>query len=1371
MLSFLMATLFSCLSFNVQAKEFNYENYSNMNGMVSNYIECFLHDSDGFLWVGTWNGLNRFDGYNFRQYEASVYVKGMLSGNWVRCLHEDKSGNLWVGTNNGLSKYDKVIDQFDNYHNFFNSVNVYDIKDAGDNKLWIASNTGLYLFDPVAKKIDKHYANESENPKWIVPCSFIYAIEVDKNQQIWVATIDQGLVKINAKTDEFEVFRHNSGKNSIASDYLRTLTLDKQGNLWIGTTDNGVSILNTKEMTFSTKKNEIGNDNSLGSNTIADIICDRNGIIWVACENGYLNKYDPKKGSFVRYVNQKYTMREPFPISVQTIGEDNVGNIWAGTLGDGIFCLNQYTNQFRTFNSFEDGKTNIMAKRILSFAETEDGNIMIGSDGNGICIFNPQNEKVNFVNKNSGLPTDAITSIQKISDKEYWISTWRGGVSIYNYLDKRVISYPEFPINNKELENKEIKCLLKDNDKLWLATNGSGIYLVKNIGNRTQLYKDKDKGAPFDLSAPKWCNALHKDKKGRLWMTTYFRLYMYDGKKLHTYGYENGNPKSIGSDQTFSLMEDSKNNIWIITNRGLVKYEEDDSFINYSEKYGLPKDVRSVVEDDNKNLWISTGIGLTRFNPSTKKVTNFSKDEGLGENDYSFNAGFKTKSGKILFGGIYGFVMFDPDSLMSSPYVPRVVIENLYMDYERQEMKDSTSVLKKSIETTDTLYLDYSNAVISFDFAGLDFSNPKALLYSYQLKGLNNNWISLGKDRKITLSNLSPGTYVLLIKATKPDGVYGTNGDGLIIKVRPPWWMTWWFYLGIGIIGVIGIFILFKYRVRQIQKRNRKLEATVEMRTSELTEKNKELSELNNTKDKFFSIIAHDLRNPINVLMGVAELLIERFDTMKEENKKDYINRIFDSSKNIHALLEQLLNWATSQSHTLHFDWQDTDINRILSEAITLENEMAFKKNIAIETDLKATRTVHQVDPLMISTVMRNLISNAIKFTYENGTIKISTEEKDNHILIAISDNGIGMSAEQLEKLFSIKRGQSRLGTNNEKGTGLGLVICKDFIEKNNGTLTVESEPGKGSTFFCSFPAGDVILTNNMEANSSEVDRSDTKENNFATDILEVNGAEKPILLIVEDNQDIAQYVNDIFASNFDVKIAENGKIGWQKCKEQIPDIIISDVTMPEMDGEELCRLVKTDALTNHIPLILLTARNLPQQQITGLQKGADDYITKPFNKQVLQERVRTLLKNRALYKDYIKRQMICEPDLQMPTAPSDKFLEDVVSIIEKNLSDPQLSVEFIAQEIGVSRVQLYRKFKALTGQSPIDMIKDIKIKKAASLLKTGEWKIADAAFESGFSDPLYFSKCFQKEFEMTPSQYIKENAPDKGKNVEEKEE
>ncbi len=516
---------------------------------------------------------------------------------------------------------------------------------------------------------------------------------------------------------------------------------------------------------------------------------------------------------------------------------------------------------------------------------------------------------------------------------------------------------------------------------------------------------------------------------------------------------------------------------------------------------------------------------------------------------------------------------------------------------------------------------------------------------------------------------------------------------------------------------------------------------------------------MNDTKDKLFSIIAHDLRNPINVLMGVAELMIERFDSLKEDKKKDYIGRIFESSKNIHALLEQLLNWAMSQSCSIHFDWQDTDVNRIISEAVSLENEMAFKKNITIETDLQTTRTAHHVDPLMISTVVRNLLSNAIKYTNENGTINISTREVDNRILLSIKDNGIGMTKEQLDNLFSIRRGQSRLGTNNEKGTGLGLIICKKFIEKNNGILTIESKPGNGSTFSCSLIAGDHIK---ITETSSEEDIPKHNKQIFAKSTKGSDLQEMPILLVVEDNADIAQYISDIFSPNFDVKIAENGKIGWQKCKELVPDIIISDVTMPEMDGEELCRMTKTDSLTNHIPFILLTARNLPQQQINGLQNGADDYITKPFIKQILQERVKSLLNNRALYKDYIKRQLICGHDVTTPAAPGDKFLETVVALIEKNISDPQLSVEFISKEIGVSRVQLYRKFKALTGQSPIDLIKEIKLKKAASLLKTGEWKVSDAAFESGFSDPLYFSKCFQKEFDMTPSQYIKENAPTK---------
>ena len=1347
-------------SINVTAKDFKYENYSTMDGMASNYIECMLHDSQGFLWVGSWNGLNRFDGYNFRQYQASVYVKGKISGNWVRCLHEDQKGEIWVGTNDGLSKYDKIKDQFYNYLNLFNNINIFDIQDAERNKLWISSDSGLYLFDTDKERIDKQYSDINSTHK--IPSHTINGVATNGNDEIWIATNGNGLIRLNNKTENFTVFKHTSGKNFITSDILTTLTFDKKGNLWIGT-DNGISILDTQNLMFCSKKNENLNTNSLGSNNIKDIICDHKGDMWIACKDGYLNKYDEKHGSFTRLVNYKYTMRTPFPISVNTIEEDHLGNIWAGTLGDGIFCMNPYINQFRSFISLENGKSAVLSNRVLSFAETDDGNILIGTDGNGVGVFNQKTENVNFINKSNGLPSNAITCINRISDDEIWISTWNGGISLYDHTSKQILKSAYLQTINSKLDSKEIKYILKEKDNFWIATSGLGISVFQKEKNKFFSYQNQHK-TPFEMELPKWCNSFLKDSKGRIWMTSYYLLYMYDGKQLHKYKYDENNPKSINSDQTFSIIEDWEKNIWIVTSRGIVKYEEEtDGFINYSEKYGLPEDARSIVEDKNHNFWISTGNGLTFFNPTTKKITIYSKDEGLGENDYSFNSAFSTKAGNILFGGMNGFVMFNPDSLISSPNIPNVVIENLYVDYKLQHLGDSGCVLRKSIETTDTLYLDYSNAIISFDFAGLDLSNPKSLSYSYQIKGLNDNWISLGKERKVTLSNLAPGTYVLLVRATKPNGISGTNGDGLIIKVRPPWWMTWWFYASICMLGICFIFALFKYRVSRIQKRNKKLEAIVDSRTFELTGKNKELRELNDTKDKLFSIIAHDLRNPINVLMGVAELMIERFDTLKEDKKKDYIGRIFESSKNIHALLEQLLNWAMSQSYSIHFDWQDTDVNRIISEAVSLENEMAFKKNITIETDLQTTRTAHHVDPLMISTVVRNLLSNAIKYTNENGIINISTKEVDNRILLSIKDNGIGMTKEQLDHLFSIQRGQSRLGTNNEKGTGLGLIICKEFIEKNNGLLTIESEPGSGSTFTCSLIAGDHIkITEQGNEEHNEECMSTLKKYTFAKQAEDSDLQEKPILLVVEDNVDIAQYISDIFSPNFDVKIAENGKIGWQKCRELIPDIIISDVTMPEMDGEELCRMTKTDSLTNHIPFILLTARNLPQQQINGLQNGADDYITKPFIKQILQERVKSLLNNRALYKDYIKRQLICGHDVTTPAAPGDKFLETVVALIEKNISDPQLSVEFISKEIGVSRVQLYRKFKALTGQSPIDLIKEIKLKKAASLLKTGEWKVSDAAFESGFSDPLYFSKCFQKEFDMTPSQYIKENAPTK---------
>lgn len=1322
-----------------------YDNYNFSDGLSGNFVDYIFEDSRGFLWIGTWDGLNRFDGYNFFSYKSDYTDStNSLTGNWIFNIMEDRQHNLWICTNNGLCRYNYEYNNFEIIKQFY-GFDVKCIVQSDDDLLWISSIKGLYKYDHSKDLVVDHFYNSDKIQS--LGANELSDIILDKKQNLWIATVNSGLIHFNTKTGKQKQFQLNGGETSLQSNKIRTLAFDTNNKLWIGSFDNGIAIMDTLTNSFEYKRHNKDDIFSIGSNGISRIICDTKGNIWVCCQNGYLNRYDRSKNNFIHYEYNSYTSTSLKTKSVSCIFEDKLGNYWIGTHGNGIACLNQFKNQFRTYSVMPNLQKSLPDNKISSFVEMDDGNLVIGTDGGGICVFNQQDETFETFNSSSGLVSEAITNITRGSGNQLWISTWNGGISMFDYKTRTIKSYVHDFNDNRSLIFNNIKDIIFNNDTLWIATHGEGVALYDNKRKVFTSYLDTNL-IPFDLKSPTWANSIHKDWKNRYWISTSVFLYCFDGKNLRKYMMEVANPKAISGNMVFCVYEDSRHNLWVITDSGIDKYNEaDDSFERYSTKKDFPKNAKAIVEDNNQNLWISSGSELYCFYTKTQEIKKFTQNEGLPQNDFMQRSAYKLKNGTLLFGGTNGFVMFHPDSLIFSTNQPRVELVNLYIDYSLQTPK-ATRILKKAFQNTDTLILYYSDAVVSADIVGIDFSNPQSLRYAYQIQGINADWINLENERKITFPTLLPGEYILNVKASKSGNIV-SEIKKLVIIIKPVWWQTWWFRTLI-VICFVGAVLLFVYfRLKQIRHRNKELEKIVEERTSELVGANIELKELNNTKNKLFSIIAHDLKNPINVLIGFSDLLKNSFQKIEDDRKLKYIERIADSSNNIYHQLEQLLNWAMVQSNNLNHNPKNSDISIIITDVLALISNMAVDKGIEISTTIDLSHMAY-ADTEMIATVIRNLTTNALKFTPKGGKVTISAREIENMIEVSISDSGVGITTEQCAKLFAVNENKSTHGTNNEKGTGLGLVICKEFVVKNGGTISVKSQQGEGSCFTFTVPAGSERIVEKAEV--LEIER---KEQPFEIEE-NTDTTEKPLLLVVEDSEDIAKYIKDSLCTYYQIELAQNGKIGLEKCRELLPDLIISDVSMPEMDGEQMCMAVKSDPLTNYIPLILLTARNLPQQQLEGLKKGADDYMFKPFDASILHEKIRTILKNRELFRDYIKRQIICEPESSLPPTKDDKFLEDVVSLIENNLAEPQLTVEFLAKEMGLSRAQLFRKFKAIVGQPPVEFIRSIKLRRAAQMLRTGNWRVSDVAYAIGFTDPQYFSVCFQKEYGMLPSLYAK---------------
>lgn len=1322
-------------------KYLRYTAYALSEGLSSNYADCIFQDSRGFIWIGTWDGLNRFDGYNFRQYKADPRDSRSLKGNWVFSIFEDADQNLWICTNNGLSRYDFGNDNFEPIQGLDTFAVKYMVQDTKLN-LWVSTDKGLYRY--------RHRSKELERISLGMPADGagidLNELVIDARQTLWIATGKDGLLRYHTRTKQLHRYTYTPGAPSIASNNLRNLVFDAQGRLWIGTVGSGISVLDTASRQFSHYQFDKHNSRSIGSNAIGPMLCDSQRRIWVCCQNGYLNQYRGETGDFYRYTHNPYSTTGLKTAAISCVYEDRQGNRWIGTHGSGISCLNKTNNQFHLFSALPNTPKALPENKVTSFAEMPGGSIAVGTDGGGLCVFDRRSEDFDTYTMQHGLRSNSVTDLQLGTDNTLWVAAWNGGIARFDYRSRTITSFVNVPGNSRSLIFDNIKGIYPDKEYLWIATHGEGIALFNYITKQFLSYKYPDTIA-FDLKAPAWANSVYKDSQQRYWFSTYNSLYCYNGKQLKAFVNTQSAPAQISSNQVIMVFEDSRRTIWVIANNGVDRYRESSGAFEHFSM--LPRNPKAMVEDANHQLWISSDKGLSCFDPQAKQVKHYTQDDGLPNVNFMYKAAYRCKDGSLLFGSTDGFILFHPDSLRPNTNTPSVYCTDLLIDHTVQRYGDSACILTKALQSTDTLVLPYSNSVISIQFAGIEFSSPASLNYAYQLQGLNDRWISLGKDRTVSVSNLAPGSYCLHIKAMTASGLYGTNGQGLTIIVLPPWWRTWWFAAIVGAAAVGLIVLLFQYRLRRIKQSHKALELIVENRTADLKSANNELSELNTMKNRLFSIIAHDLRNPMNTLTGFSALLTDNYESISPEKKHKYSKMIAVSARNISNQLEQLLQWAIVQSGTAKASPKDCELSSLLQEVLALVNEMALVKNIRIDTDIDCAHHAY-VDAAMISTVIRNLVSNAIKFTPQHGRITVTILEQDTCIVLSITDTGVGMTSEQLDGLFGTDVKQSTYGTNNEKGTGLGLGICKDFVEKNNGTLTVERTLGIGSSFRCSLPKGNALAAPAASFVPQEIPKTGRAIDTSIPD------ADKPLLLVVEDTPEIAQLIAETFSASCQVVLAENGEIGLARCRELLPDIIISDVAMPLMDGEQLCRAIKSDALTSHIPLILLTARNLPQQQLDGLRTGADDYVVKPFNRDILQEKVKNMLSTREQYRQHVLQQMVSHPEAALPDSHNDVLLKKLVAIVQSQLTESSLSVEYLAKEVGISRAQLFRKVKALTGQSPTEFMRSIKLRRAAQLLRTGEWRVSDAAFEVGYADAQYFSTCFQKEYGVTPSQYAK---------------
>ncbi|MBK8805279.1 MAG: response regulator [Bacteroidales bacterium] len=1360
-----------------------FENFNLDNGLASNYIDVVYNDSYNYLWVGTYNGLNRFDGYSFKLYKKESDSTG-LSSNTVIGITEDSNKDLWIGTINGLSFYNREKDIITPVK-LLPKKEVFEtatIIEENNNVFWIGTYSGICKYNKRTKETKWFDMNTQ---KGILTDTMIKDMFFEKSKDlIWFSTNNGGLYTINTKTDKILPFSAYN-KNDLHTKKVRNISIDQNNQIWVSSYDAGIAVINPVD--YSYKVYNIQNSN-LGSNhTIVN--CTKDNSIWACCVNGYLNKFNRETEQFIQF---KPDFDDPYSIqavSPSCIFEDDDNNLWIGTHANGLYKVVKQKQFFDYYIPGQNSDNKLNSGKVASFLEYKN-ELWIATDGGGINILNRKTGAIDKITLKNGLSSDWVLDLVYGADSNIYAATWQGGIIKINPETRSLLTIKKNANSKTGLSFNNVKALAAFEHFIIVGTHGDGINIYNTLDNtvETKFWK-------FELNKTRWINALFVDSQKRIWIGTQQGLYMFDGKILQDF--TNGtNPRAVLADRTYQIQEDKKGIIWIASELGLCSFNQSSkSFDFINKELNIPNSVKSVLTDGNGNLWIGTNSGIYRIDSTRKKTISIAKEDGLLSNYFIQKSAKNLADGSLVFGAIEGFNIFNPDSVLKSSSAKKVVLSSLYIGNKEILCSESNSNLNRILAFTDTLIIRPNQSEFSLYFNVVSPSGINKIQYAYRLKGFNNDWAFVEKEHKATYTNLNPGEYIFEVSTYNTFFEIDKNSTTLHIIVLPPWWKTMWFRVALSFAIILIIILSFYIRTRSIKQRNKLLEKEVRKRTQELFEINAllldsseevkqqnekleisnyeitkktekiikqqeeiikqkdiltqnyaELKDLNSTKDKFFSIIAHDLKNPVNALTGFSELLMNQFDNYDKEKIRKFVFHIHSSSNSIQNLLLNLLDWARTQSKQHKVYLEMISLTDIFNEIARLFERQLEDKKISLIINIEDNTKVY-ADYNMINVVFRNIVSNAIKFTPEKGSITVDSIKGKTKI----SDSGIGMTKEQMNALFKLDHAQSTNGTNNETGTGLGLLICKEFVEINNGTISIESEQNIGTSFTIALPLNENEKPLNNIISQGNFVKSFDRNYTFTEE--DVKMLEGKTLLIVDDDTAIRSALHHTFSDKCELMEASNGEEAINLCKEYLPDIIISDISMPGMNGFQLCKNLKSDTDTCHIPIILLADSPADELKAKEQEVIVDAFIYKPINQQMIIIVINNILSDRYLYRNIFIHNF--ETD-QLSLLQTDKQLISTLSrIIENNLNEPSLSADYLSETASIRKNLLHKKIKTLTGLTINEFIMVIKLKRSIMYLSDKKYTIPEVALKSGFNNYHYFEKAFIKVYKIHPSEYL----------------
>ena len=1380
------------LSSRSQAPRLKFKHITNDQGLSNSTIEAIFQDKRGFIWFGTRDGLNRYDGYQMTVYRYDPRDSNSISDNYIRYIYEDRHNTLWIGTINGLNRFDPERNKFIHYkHNpadggslsnnlvncicedqkgdlwistFGGGINQYRSKEddfihfrhqpgktrsLSDDRVnflyedtqgnfWVGTETGLNLFnrDNGGFRTYKNLSDTTNKGN-----NVIRVIKEDRLGNLLLGTEDNGLLLFDYKTGAFRQFRHQEkDPSSLASNLLRSILPDRQGNIWVGSVNGGLDLFHEATGSFSHYQNEPDNQFSLSQRTVSALFQDDQGNMWVGTHRGGVNLYMPNTEKFRLY------RQEPEPNSlsyndVKAFCEDSHKNIWIGTDGGGLNLFDQKNNNFQHYKYDPYNPKSIGSNEVLDIMEDSQGNLWVGTWGGGLCLFNKGGGQelsrrggggrsssssisgsfTRYLNNPSDRHSISSNFIQKIFEDRtgnLWVATYYGGLNLFDRRTKQFTRVIEDPTQATRLQGNNIVSINQDKGgNIWIGTDDGGLNRLDSATKRFSHYFNNEEKTP-DL------RVIFTDSKGRLWVGQ-TGLYLFDP-----------------AHQSFSL---------------------------YTDKANLSTEfIKGMTEDEQGNFWISTANGLMQFNPETYAFRKYNTADGLQGLEFEAGAYLRTQDGQMLFGGVNGFNAFYPENIKINTFIPPVYITDFQIFNRKIIAGTNDSPLDSDISLTRKIKLSYRQSTFSFGFAALNYTASENNQYAYKLESWDKDWNFVGNERKASYTNLSPGTYTFRVKASNNDGAWNDQGPAITIRITPPFWDTWWFKALVLVSAVAGIIAFYQFKRR------------LELR--KLEEQKRE--EMHQVQLQFFTNISHEFRTPLSLILGPLEKL-QKEDAGSSFNH--YYKVIYRNATRLMNLTNELMDFRKSESGVLKLNTMPGNLELFLNEIYEEFSELALQKNMRFTVAVPEGMKESWFDRQVLEKIAINLIGNSFKYTADEGviTVEIMGSMEDfrpafanelilkndyrgiEYIYLRVADNGIGISKESIPHLFE----RYYKITESHMGSGIGLAFVKSLTHLHKGDIYVYSERDKGTEIIIGIPvskedyAKDERWVKDRKDNGPRLESIHSRDEHYLPSLEEnrvpddepagARGAS--LILVVDDNEELRRFLKESLSPQYHITEAKDGSSGLAKAKEEFPDLIISDVMMPGMDGIEFCRLIKDDIETSHIPFIMLTAKDALESRIEGVGSGADFYFAKPLSLQLLELTIRNILQQKQKLKErYFRDNHVEAKDLAHSTRDKE-FMDQLITIIESHLSDPEMDVDYICVQMGMSRTKLYQKIKNITGQPIGEFIRTIRLKRAVQLMTQQDISLTEVMYSVGIQTQSYFTKAFKKEFGKTPSQFLKE--------------